>query len=215
MSSAVSYDGVTLGVAGTRVATARRRRRHRIGNLVFVLVVFAGALLWTTEFRPQRLGGTADYVMVQGVSMLPTYRSGDLVVVKPAPGYGVGDIVAYRVPSGDIGAGLTVIHRIVGGSATRGFVTKGDNNAAVDDWRPTASDIEGVPWIVLPRGGRILAFLHAPVPLGALAASVAVAGFAYESDDPRKRRNAATPQRANRRSRTDPARGSRRGRRKP
>ena len=29
-----------------------------------VLVVFAGALLWTTELRPQRLGGTADYVTV-------------------------------------------------------------------------------------------------------------------------------------------------------
>lgn len=152
---------------------------------------------WVTELRPQRLGGMTDYVMVQGVSMEPTYRSGDLVVVKPALDYRIGDIVAYRVPAGDVGAGLTVIHRIVGGSAGDGFLTKGDNNAEVDDWHPKPWDIEGVPWAVLPRGGRILAFLHAPVPLGALAAAMAVMLFSYESED---------------RPRTDRAPGSRRGR---
>ena len=82
MSSAVTYDGAWLGVRATRVATAARRRRRRIGNLVFFLVVFAAALVWATELRPQRLGGTTDYVMVQGVSMLPTYQSGDLVLVE-------------------------------------------------------------------------------------------------------------------------------------
>jgi signal peptidase I len=200
MSSAVAYEGAWLGVRGTRVATSARRRRRRIGNLVFLLIVFAGALLWATELRPQRLGGTTDYVMVQGVSMLPTYHTGDLVLVRPSLDYGVGDIVAYRVPAGDVGAGLTVIHRIVGGSATRGFVTKGDHNDAVDDWRPRSSDIEGIPWLVVPGGGGTLAFLHAPVPLGALAAAMAVMIVSYQDQTPRP-------------SRSDRGPGSRRGRR--
>jgi signal peptidase len=155
---------------------------------MFVVVVLAAGVLWAAELRPQRLGGTTDYVMVQGVSMLPTYRSGDLVLVRPAASYGVGDIVAYRVPAGDVGAGLTVIHRIVGGSAARGFITKGDNNADVDDWHPKASDVEGAPWFVLTQGGLILAFLRAPMPLGALAASIAVMAFSYESGKPSRRR---------------------------
>ena len=81
-------------------------------------------------------------------------------------------------------------------------MTKGDNNAEVDDWHPRESDVEGVPWAVLPRGGRILAFLHAPVPLGALAAAVAVAAFSYESGNQRERRPRSGPVRAPRRGRT-------------
>jgi signal peptidase len=202
MSHAVSHDAMALGVRGTRVKTTARRRRRRVGNLLFLLVALVVVFLWMTQLRPQRLGGTTDYVMVRGVSMLPTYRSGDLVLVKPALSYGAGDIVAYHVPAGDVGAGLTVIHRIVGGSATRGFLTKGDNNDDVDDWHPKGPDIEGVPWAVVPQGGRILAFLHAPVPLGALAAAIAVMALSYEGRDTPKekkrkhRRRSTTPERA-------------------
>jgi len=184
MSASVPFEERASVVRPARVKAAARRRRHRVGNLIFVVVVLAAGILWAAELRPQRLGGTTDYVMVQGVSMLPTYRTGDLVLVRPSASYGMGDIVAYRVPAGDVGAGLTVIHRIVGGSASQGFVTKGDNNADADEWHPKGSDIEGAPWIVLKQGGRILAFLHAPVPLGALAAAIAVMAFSYESGRP-------------------------------
>src|SRR5205085_12519247 len=97
------------------------------------------------------------------------------------------------------GAGLTVIHRIIGGSASSGFVTKGDNNPAPDDWRPRIGDIQGEAWLMVPRGGEILAFLHAPIPLGALAASVAVAmivygkGEASPSEHRRRRRRSSSP----------------------
>ena len=153
MSVSVPFEETHPAVRPARVKTTAPGRRRRIGNLLFVGVVVAAGILWAAELRPERLGGTTDYVMVQGVSMLPTYRSGDLVLVRPAAGYGVGDIVAYRVPAGEVGAGLTVIHRIVGGSAARGFITKGDNNADVDDWHPKGSDVEGAPWFV-PETGR-------------------------------------------------------------
>ena len=106
--------------------------------------------------------------------MLGTYDPGTLVLVHGRPSYRKGDIVAYHIPEGQIGAGIIVIHRIIGGSATSGFITQGDNNPEPDDWRPKPADIVGKAWIVVPKLGALLAFLHAPVPLAALAASIAI-----------------------------------------
>ncbi len=67
-----------------------------------------------------------------------------------------------------------MIHRMVGGDAETGFVTKGDNNEQPDPWRPRPADIEGAPWIRLPGGGRVIEFLAQPVSaaivVGALTA---------------------------------------------
>jgi hypothetical protein len=100
----------------------------------------------------------------------------------------VGDVIAYKVPGSDVGAGLTVIHRIIGGSASTGFITQGDNNPAPDDWRPKLADVEGSAWMVIPKGGRILTFLHAPIPLAGLAAAGVVMWIVYQEDTPSLRR---------------------------
>jgi len=107
--------------------------------------------------------------------MVPTYHTGDLVVVRRRSAYEKGDVVAYRIPSGDVGAGTVVFHRIVGGSSRKGFLMQGDNNPVPDDWHPRDADIVGRSWLVFPRAGTLLAFLHDPLPLASLAAGVAVA----------------------------------------
>ena len=144
-------------------------------SLVFAAVFLTMAVGWLLTLRPVQLGGPADYVMIRGTSMLPTFRSGDLVIVKQRSSYGKGDVIAYKVPAGDLGAGLVVIHRIVGGSATDGFVTRGDNNAADDDWRPTVEDVLGTPAVRVPKLGGVLAFFHAPLPLACLGGAIAFA----------------------------------------
>ena len=155
-------------------------------NVAFALAILVSAVAWTFTLRPQALGGPSSYVMVRGESMVPTYHTGDLVILHRQAAYEPGDIVAYRVPSGDVGAGTVVIHRIVGGSGGSGFVVKGDNNPVPDDWRPRDADVVGKAWFVLPRMGTLLAFLHAPLPLASLAAGAAVALIAFPAGTDRK-----------------------------
>jgi len=106
--------------------------------------------------------------------MLPVYNTGDLVVLHAAPTYGPGDIVGYHVPDGEVGQGLLVVHRIVGGSAAAGFVLQGDNNPAPDPWLPQGPLIAGTPWVAIPGIGRAITFVHQPAALAALAVTLLV-----------------------------------------
>ena len=145
-------------------------RARRVLGLAATAILI---VLWAVLLRPASLGGPTTYVVVRGTSMLPTYETGDLVVVRAADSYGPGDVVAYRVPDGDVGEGRIVIHRIVGGDALA-FTMEGDNNDSIDPWTPSAADIVGKAWIVVPSAGRVLALLHQPASLGSFAAAAVV-----------------------------------------
>jgi signal peptidase I len=141
-----------------------------------VSLAFIGAVVvaWALTLRPQVLGGPAVFVAVRGSSMLPTYVHGDLVVVESAAQYRIGEVVAYRVPAGQVGAGKIVIHRIVGGDGIRGFTLKGDHNTAPDPWSPKQGDMVGVATVRLPDAGRLIALVRQPAILAALAAALVV-----------------------------------------
>ena len=180
------------GAPPTAMATgAGATRRARFTNAAFALVVLAMVCLWMVTLRPQSLRGPANYVMVRGISMVPTYHTGDLVIVRRQHGYSKGDIIAYHVPQGQVGAGIVVIHRIVAGDDAQGFVVKGDNNPSPDVWRPKDADIVGKAWILVPKAGGLLAFLHAPLALASLATGVAVAVL-ISDDGKRKRKRGQT-----------------------
>ena len=93
--------------------------------------------------------------------------------MRSALQYRKGDVVAYQVPARQIGAGLVVIHRIVG-TREDGYTMRGDNNNVADPWQPRSSDILGKAWMSIPGLGRVLAAIHQPVLLAALAAAVVV-----------------------------------------
>jgi signal peptidase I len=132
---------------------------------------------------PTSLGGVTSYVMVSGSSMNPTYTHGDLLILREAPTYEVGDIITYRVPDGEPGAGLGVVHRIVGGDATAGYVTQGDNNGFLDPWRPHDQDVLGQVEIHLPGLGLFVAWLRQPIIAGGLLAAIAVGLYVAEGPD--------------------------------
>jgi signal peptidase len=168
----------TLAEHPVRMNRARRGNRQwmrvrikRTWEIVSLLLVIGACIFWAMFLRPQSLGGSAAYILVSGESMEPLYHTGDLILVERSKAYAVGDIIAYRVPKADPMAGAQVIHRIIGGNATRGFLVQGDNRTAPDVWRPKPSDVVGSAHLRIPHAAVGLQFVRSPLLLGLLAAS--------------------------------------------
>ena len=133
----------------------------------------------------QVFGGPLSYVIVSGHSMEPTLRSGDLGFVLRRSAYERGDVIAFRVPAGESGAGGLVIHRVTGGSGGAGYLTQGDNRDGTDPWRPRSDDVIGRLAFDVPKAGLAPGFLASPLGLGlagALLAFLAVSGVGKPSD---------------------------------
>lgn len=130
-----------------------------------VLAVLRGVLGWALLAAglwfvwPSTLGGCTTLTVVSGHSMEPTYYTGDLVVARCGTPK-IGDVVVYR-PS-ELGGSARIIHRIVGGDGATGWTMKGDNNAFVDPFVPTTSDVVGVALLHLPKVGRVSTLLLSP-----------------------------------------------------
>jgi hypothetical protein len=114
--------------------------------------------------------------------MEPTLRSGDLVVTLRQREYAVGDVVAFPVEGG------IVIHRIVGGTAEGGYVTRGDNRDADDLWRPTSQQVLGRMQLRVPGAGLWVERLRRPEALALLTAGLALLAFSGSLAVPRRRR---------------------------
>ncbi|HET7354835.1 MAG TPA: signal peptidase I [Gaiellaceae bacterium] len=155
--------------------------------LIGVQLALVGTLGWYC--LPQRLGGRAAWVMVSGTSMLPRFHTGDLVLVEHQSSYHVGEIVAYRVPKGQVGTGFVVIHRIIGGNGRTGWRMKGDNRTAPDLWYPTDHDVIGSKLLRIPHAWFFIRLLHMPLILGLVAGFAAFFAIAFadvsenENDD--------------------------------
>ncbi len=154
-----------------RVAVRPRLPHAKAVGLIAAQLALVAAMLWFCW--PQSLGGRSGWVMVSGTSMLPRLHTGDLVLVERQSSYHVGEVVAYRVPKGQVGAGHVVIHRIIGGNGKTGWTMKGDNRTARDLWYPTNRDVIGSKTLRIPDAWFVLRVLHMPVLLGLFAGLVA------------------------------------------
>src|SRR3954451_4255096 len=114
------------------------------------------SVLWLL-FAPTSIGGSANWVTTDGVSMQPRFHSGDLAIVRTTPSYHVGEVVAYRSAM----LHTIVLHRIIGRDGDR-YLFKGDNNGFVDPEHPTRGQLIGRLWLHVPRAGVPLAKLRAP-----------------------------------------------------
>ena len=131
--------------------------------------------VWWMALRPTSwFDGSVTFITVKGTSMLPTLKTGDFVLAEAQPSYKVGDLVVYRVPRGQIGAGDDLIHRIVAGNATIGFTLKGDNNPAPDPWIVPRSDVLGKEALAVPGLGNSLLVIRSPLFAGLAAALIAM-----------------------------------------
>lgn len=135
----------------------------KLRSLLSIAFTLAIVLVWFLWLRPTGLGGAASYIIISGISMEPTLYTGDLVILHAQESYGVGDIVAFRVDSGN------VIHRIVDKEGDR-FIMQGDNKEAIDPWTPQQGDILGKLWLHIPQAGDLIGKLHQPLWLAAFIA---------------------------------------------
>lgn len=145
-----------------------RRGRRRLVAAVSWLIAIGLAVGWAVYLRPASLGGPAGYVIVSGTSMEPMMQTGDLAIVRRQADYRVGDVVAYRIPAKDVGGGMLVIHRVIGGHADEGLVLQGDNRDTKDMWRPTTGDVVGTLQWHIPHAGTAMFLLRTPLVLAAV-----------------------------------------------
>ncbi len=136
--------------------------RRLLGLLWWLASAFVVAVSVPTPLGPAHLGVTG----VAGTSMLPTYDPGDLVLTWRRASYPAGTPVVYRIPRGEAGAGLNVVHRVVRVRANGLHVMQGDNNDAIDPWQPLDSDVRGAVVVRVPRGAQVLSMLTTPLTLG-------------------------------------------------
>lgn len=123
------------------------------GNF-FLLVVMIS--LWIA-FAPLQIGGKVSYVIVNGISMEPNYHTGDLILVRQADLYEIGDVVAYHDPE----MRANIIHRIIAIDSDN-YTIQGDNNSWIDGHRPTKREILGKLWIYLPKAGSTALWFRQP-----------------------------------------------------
>jgi signal peptidase I len=165
-----------------RLRATASGRLVRLAAWAVVVAIVAG---WAITLRPGYLGGPATYLIVSGHSMEPTLQAGELVVARRQSTYRRGDVIAYRIGSNQAGAGALVIHRIVGGSARDGYMTRGDNRSFRDPWRPRPADIAGKMELHVPHLGALPAFAHTMLGMALIAA---LAGLLVLSGDRRQPR---------------------------
>jgi len=137
------------------------RRWWQAVSAAFLLVLIITA--WIV-FAPLQLGGQVAYVIITGNSMEPGFHLGDLVIVRQASVYQVGDIVAYR--SAELRS--FVFHRIIGLDLDR-FILKGDHNTWTDSYQPTREELVGILWIHLPGIGKVVQWLRLPINMALMA----------------------------------------------
>jgi signal peptidase I len=126
--------------------------------------LLAALLLAWYFLLPVQLGGWTGYVTLDGGSMEPDFRSGDLVIVRQQQDYQVGEAVAYF----NARLGRFVFHRITG--VKEGLYSlKGDNNDWTDPYQPAGHEIIGKQWLHLSGIGRPISVLRTPLNLAILA----------------------------------------------
>ncbi len=159
--------------------------RNRIIGLVATALLLSVVAVGLVFLAPLQVGGRTAYVITTGVSMEPTFHDGDLVLTRTQDAYEVGDIVLYHAAELD----RNVLHRIVAVDGER-FVLQGDNNGYRDPEHPTADQIRGVAWVLLPGAGRTLEWLRHPLALAAIAFIVVFGLLAGGREVTRRRRPA-------------------------
>ena len=147
-----------------------RRKSSILTTVLSLIVIFIAWLL----LAPTQLGGQVSYVIVDGNSMEKGFHLGDLVLIRKASTYQIGDAVTYQ----NAELGRYVFHRIVNLNLDH-FQLKGDNNTWFDSYQPNQAEIVGKLWVHIPKLGKAIEWLRQPINL---AIAIALLGGSLMSN---------------------------------
>lgn len=104
--------------------------------------------------------------VIEGESMTPTFKPGELVVTKPASNLATGDVIVFDYN------GIPTLHRITA-VEEGGYRTKGDAEGLFEEAQIVPVDaVNGESWLRIPALGPVWPFLLGLSPLGWLAFAV-------------------------------------------
>lgn|GEM_PF-1631955 len=177
------------------------RKARLIGNLAFALVLLTVFFSLYSHYILKKAWG---WNIVQGESMVPTLKRGDLVFIIPflpgrPPDPHIGEIIVFT-REGPKGVEEKVIHRVVDKKG-HVYLTKGDGNSFTDHTPVTSDKIEG--YIIqigegalkIPGVGALVLYIssskaRAPLALAILFIILLWWAFSSKSRGRFKRRNA-------------------------
>ena len=143
-----------------RVAKTRTISKY----LLLVAIVYASSYVALFSLR-YVLRNDYPLVVVEGISMQPTFYEGDLIAVKGVDNKQdimPSDIIVFHEP---YDRNKLIVHRVVQRimSNTRvEFVTKGDNNKSYDPWLVLDGDVVGLVIGRVPFLGSIIMMIQSP-----------------------------------------------------
>ena len=153
------------------------------------IILFMYTLIYGAIFSLRIiLAVDSPIVVVEGISMIPTYYDGDLLVIKGVTDKGTieafRDIVVFHSPAD---WNTLIVHRVISCSFTNDiwyFRTKGDNNS-IPDGIISENNIVGVVIWRIPTIGGIILFTQSPIGRAILIIiiGVIVMDMFYNRDD--------------------------------
>lgn len=173
MSEKEELEEVTEENLATEAQTAGKSRAKKIvsivvecilGAIVLFLLIVGGILVYdkyVNKSRTPAVFGYSQFIIATG-SMEPAISAGDMIIVKKADEYCVGDVITFFSDSGDI----PTTHRIEEIRVEAGrtiYVTRGDANNAPD---PGVSEANVVGKVVATLSGAGLFFEWVKTPSG-------------------------------------------------
>lgn len=144
------------------ISKSKSTPKEKISTFIYYFSIIACIVLVlnTLSARSEaayKLIGFRSYTVLSG-SMEPEFYPGDLVVSihKNKVNIKEGDIITFR-DNDEI-----VTHRIID-KTQEGYITKGDNNNAVDSFAVSNDNIIGKVLFNIPNAGYIIQFLAKPM----------------------------------------------------
>ena len=144
------------------ISKSKSTAKEKISTFIYYFSIIACIILVlnTLSARSEaayKLIGFRSYTVLSG-SMEPEFYPGDLVISlhKNRANIKEGDIITFR-DNDEI-----VTHRIID-KTQEGYITKGDNNNAVDSFAVSNDNIIGKVLFDIPNAGYIIQFLAKPM----------------------------------------------------